>query len=68
MYQSVWKVFAWYDIIGSLNRPKTSAAKAEAGLLKSFEIGQSCSASVIVCWQSMIIVAPLHKFVYEFRE
>ena len=36
-------------IIGSLNRPKTSAAKAEGRLLKSFGIGRLCSASVIVC-------------------
>ena len=37
-------------IIGSLNRPKTSAAEAEGRLLKSFGIGRLCSASVIV-WQ-----------------
>ena len=36
-------------IIGSLNRPKTSAAEAEGRLLKSFGIGQLCSALVIVC-------------------
>ena len=36
-------------IIGSLNRPKTSAAEAEGRLLKSFGIGRLCSASVIVC-------------------
>ena len=35
-------------IIGSLNRPKTSAAEAEGRLLKSFGIGRLCSASVIV--------------------
>ena len=37
-------------IIGSLNRPKTSAAEAEGWLLKSFGIGRLYSASVIVCW------------------
>ena len=38
-------------IIGSLDRPKTSAAKAEGRLLKSFGIGRLCSASVIVWYQ-----------------
>ena len=36
------------NIIGSLNRPKTSAAEAKGQLLKSFGIGQLCLALVIV--------------------
>ena len=36
-------------MIGSLDRPKTSAAESEGRLLKSFGIGRLCLASVIAC-------------------